>query len=481
MSSDSSVPQFINFGKNVAFQAAVLEQPRSEAEVLEVLDRHAGRKIRVVGRLHSWSECPRGEDVVIDLQYLNQVKTQKIDGRIWAEIGAGCQIKRVLSELAYQADSTLPSLGLITEQSIAGAMATGTHGSGKHSLSHYADEIRIATYDAESGKPVIRTVRDGAELEAARCSLGCLGVIVSVGLWARPCYRVEEFFERYASLDETLEQEIRHPLQQFYYIPWSWDFYAQHRFETESARSALAALYRLYFFLTFDLGLHLALIPMVRWFRLKSFTKFFFRKLLPWTVVKRWRVRDWSSDQLIMEHELFTHIEIEIFVKRSRMKQTLELVRDLIRLFDGSSAEFSDEITRLIDDKDVSDRLRECSGRYTHHYPICIRRILPDATLVSPASGGEEDWFAVSFISLERPQDRSGFLLFAERMAELSAKLFDARPHWGKVCPLSGEVIERLYPRLAEFRQISGQFDPRGRFRNAWADRMLFNAESSAS
>ena len=78
----------------------------------------------------------RSDDVLLDLQHLNDVKTAQRDGQVWATIGAGCQMKRVLSELERQAGATTPSIGLITEQAIAGAISTGTHGSGKHSLSH---------------------------------------------------------------------------------------------------------------------------------------------------------------------------------------------------------------------------------------------------------------------------------------------------------------------------------------------------------
>ena len=72
----------------------------------------------------------------------------------------------VLAELERQANVTLPSLGLITEQTIAGAISTGTHGSGKASMSHYIEEIRLATYDKRTGEPVVKTIADGDELRA---------------------------------------------------------------------------------------------------------------------------------------------------------------------------------------------------------------------------------------------------------------------------------------------------------------------------
>src|SRR5688572_26264945 len=171
-----------NFGRNVTFTPSEVFTPRTEEEVLAILDQHRGRNIRCIGRLHSWSPAPSCEDILLDLRLLNQVDIRARGDERWATIGAGCQLKRALIELDRLAGVTLPTLGLVTEQTIAGAATTATHGSGKSSLSHYLDEIRIATYDPVTGRAMIRVVSNGPELQAARCSLGCLGVIVSVGI-----------------------------------------------------------------------------------------------------------------------------------------------------------------------------------------------------------------------------------------------------------------------------------------------------------
>src|SRR5262249_40490691 len=145
--------------------------------------------IRVIGRMHSWSEAAVGNDVVIDLRGLSDVSLEQREGRTWVTAGGGCQIK-TLQAVLRPAGVGPASLGLINEQSIAGAISTGTHGSGRPSMSNFIDEVRVAVYDA-SGTPTIRSISGGAELRAVRCSLGALGVIVSVGFWARSAYRVE--------------------------------------------------------------------------------------------------------------------------------------------------------------------------------------------------------------------------------------------------------------------------------------------------
>ncbi len=89
-------------------------------------------------------------------------------------------------------------------------------------------------------------------------------------------------------------------------------------------------------------------------------------------------------------------------------------------------------------------------------------------------SGDTEDRFAVSLISYERPDQRAGFLHFARVLAEASARLFHARPHWGKVNPLGAAEVERLYPQLPRFREVAQQFDREGHFQNHWFGELLF-------
>jgi L-gulono-1,4-lactone dehydrogenase len=470
----SESPTIVNFGRNVSFQPQVLMAPRSEAEVLRVLKQYEERCIRVMGRLHSWSQAPRGDDVLLDLRHLNGVQTEERDGGVWATIGAGCQIKRVLAELERQAGMTLPSVGLITEQTMAGAISTGTHGSGKSSLSHYIAEVRIATYDTATGEPVIRTISDGLELRAARCSLGCLGVIVSVGLWTCPQYRVEEHFCLYKTLDEVLAAEHEYPLQQFYFMPWSWRFYAHHRREVTQPRSWLAPLYRLYCFLAFDLGLHVLMQVPAKWWRSRWATHFFFRHLLPWSVIRHWKVTDKSQAMLVMKHELFRHIEIEVFVKRSRLDAAVSFVVELLRHFDGEPNALSPATQQRLQSLGLLESLVPCAGSYTHHYLICGRRVLPDDTLISLASSDDEDYYALSFISYARPCDRESFFQFAEHLVRTTAALFQARPHWGKHCPIDSATVAALYPHLAQFRNVCSRLDPTGRFRNEWVSRLLF-------
>ena len=462
-----------NFGRNLAFSPRKICAPRSTAELLSIMDECSCERIRAIGRLHSWSEAPIATDVLIDLRHMNSVTVEQRGEGMWVTAGAGCQIKRLLAELERLANVTLPSVGLITEQTIAGAISTGTHGSGKHSLAHYAAEVRLATYDPETGKAIVRVISEGDELRAARCSLGALGVIVSVGLWARPQYNVEEHFQRYSSADQVLAAEGDYPLQQFFLIPWSWEFFAQHRREVTDRRSRLATLYRWYFFVVFDIAFHLIVRLMSRVLRGRWPVRFFYRWIAPLTVIRKWKVVDKSQDMLVMEHELFRHIEIEVFVTRSRLTDALKFVEEFLKHCDGDFSAISPAMRKAIASFGLLNELDALCGGYTHRYQICVRRVLPDDTLISMSSGKPESSYALSFISYERPSRRRGFLAFAQLLARSMGALFEARPHWGKVCPLTARETDRLYPDLRLFRTVCHSIDPTGRFRNDWLDTVV--------
>ena len=461
-----------NFGQNQTLRPSAAFVPADEAEVLRILDQHRGQQVRAVGRLHSWSEAILADGVLLDLRRLDAVELRAEDDQLVATVGAGCQIKRLLMELSREG-ATLPSLGLITVQTIAGAISTGTHGSGRHSMSHYVVGVRLARYDASRGKAVIEEVREGAALEAARCSLGSLGIILSVRIRCREQYMVQEHFREYPLLSDVLQAQDSFPIQQFYLIPWRWSFLAQHRRETDAARSWHASLYRAYWLVVMDYGLHLLILFLVRWAGIRSLARITFRSLVSVFVVRNWRVVDRSSSMLVMRHEAFRHIEIELFVRRNRLEEALRYSREVLQVAGGTETALSAENQARVAALGMQEDLAGLHNKHCHHYPICVRRVIPDDTLISMASGAGEDWYALSFISYVKPNRREGFLQFAEFMAGSMFRLFDARPHWGKVCPLDPKELRSLYPRLDEFRAICSTFDPDGVFQNRWTAALL--------
>lgn len=447
-----------NFGKNVSFTPATYSEPKSEEDVLQLLQKHRDQNIRVVASRHGWSDGIRTDGLLIDVQHLNHVTVDKEQQTV--RVGAGCKIKHLLQQIKLEG-LTLPSLGLIDEQTVAGATANGTHGSGKHSLSHYIVRVRVAHYDSETGQPTVSVIESGQDLLAGRCSLGLLGVILEIEFTTRPTYNVQEHSKFHRSLECVLAAEKEYPLQQFFLMPWSWQWIGQHRIESDQPRSRFAGLYRVYWHLGIDWGLHLVMYLLVKILRASILVRSFYRFLLPLVFVRNLRVTDDSHSMLTMEHELFRHIEIEFFVTRSKLEAALDYVKDSMIAFSGQ---------RPVDASVTVPK--EHIGTYCHHYPICVRRILSDETLISMASpvadNSDEDWYSISVISIEWPNRREGFVLLAEFLASQLASRFDARCHWGKYNPLDRASNERLYPMLDEFRNVVERFDPQGHFANQW-------------
>lgn len=470
MGQNSSIS---NFGRNVLIEPDKVFQPESADEVLAILRQHPGTKVRVMASLHAWSEGAKTSGIAINLRHLDTV-TINADAQT-VTVGAGCKVKRLLNELAKHG-LTLPSIGLIDEQTIAGATATATHGSGKNSLSHYIQSVQIAHIDSQSGEPTLTEVDTGPLLQAARCSLGLLGIIVSIRLRCRPGYRIQEHAAAYDSLESVVSKEADYPQQQFYLIPWSWTIFAHHRVETNTNRSLTATLYRWYCLLAVDIGLHLMILALGRILRLAWPVRFFFKRIVPLTIIRNCKVVDDAHAMLVMEHELFRHIEIEVFVQRNQLASATEFLIDTLSWLGGQPMPNKINTDCKLHACGRTEQFEAMRGRYVHHYPICFRRVQSDDVLISMAAPSEqshEDWYAISLISYHRPNDRKGFFQLADFIAPAFAELFGGRTHWGKYNPLDKPTNEKLYPRLDEFRSAMATFDPTGVFRNDWLDRVV--------
>lgn len=471
---DEGGTRIVNFGGNVRFTPRHRYAPRSEAEVLEVLDRHAGGAIRVVASLHSWSDDTVCEDVILDLRHFDRVAVETRDGETWATVGAGCVLADALAQLRTAADATLPTLGAVTVQRMAGVVSTATHGSGHSSFSHHASALRIAAYDPATGKARIFELTGGDELLAARCAIGAMGVILEVRLRCVPTYHVAETLVRRASLDEVLADAAAFPLQQFVLVPYLWAYVVFQRRDAGSERSARPSWWRLvhrvYALLGVDLLLHLVIKLLVGLGR-SGWIRWFFRSMfihLAWldrTVIDR------SERILTLHHELFKHLEMELFVPGSRLAEAVAVVRHVITMFDGSEPAAEPAVEAALAGIGMLDELRGRAGSYTHHYPIFCRRVLPDDTLISMTAGAAEPFYTISLFCYREPRD--SFYLLADFLARALCRLYGARPHWGKYFPLDHTEIAELYPRLAEFRAICRRHDPRGTLRNRFVARIL--------
>jgi FAD binding domain/D-arabinono-1,4-lactone oxidase len=465
-----------NFGKNVRFEPAELVRPSDKNAVVVCLERNRGRKIRACGRLHSWSEAAVSHDVVLDLRNLNKVRLEvHADGSASADIEAGCTIDSVLDYLRAHGGYTLPTCGIVGRQATAGAIATATHGSGRPSLSHYVTSVNVAAYDPESGRARIYQWRDGDELRAARCGLGCTGIVLSIGIAVQPDYLVEEITQWFDSIGDVLERERDYPLQQFYLIPWSWKWYAQHRRaltrESGSTRSATAPLHRLFKLLGVDIALHgvVRLLSRLGW---RVAIRWFYRRAFPLVARPGMRVIDDSRHILMTRHDIYTHVEMELFVVEQHVRHAATYVEWVLRCCGGEVLPMPKPLTDRDFGCDIATEIAALRGSYVHDYLITFRRVLADDSLISMTSGDNSvPWYAISFITYRG--DLAPFLRMARFMAATMASAFRARPHWGKVCPLRADDIASLYPALSQFREHCARYDQEQTFVNDFARQTL--------
>lgn len=466
--------QISNFGKNVLFNPLHFYTPKNEAEMLMVLNTHAKDKVRAIGSLHSWSDVAASNGVILDLRYFDQVQVERKEDQVWAIVGAGCRLQDLIDSLHKQAGVTLPTLPAVTEQTIAGAISTATHGSGMPSMSHFVDEVRVAAYDPQTGEARIYEWSDGQELRAARCGLGCMGILLSVRFRCVPSYSIEQSVARVQTIDEVLASESDFPLQQTILIPYAWEYFVYQRRPILSRRvpiSWISYLFRAHWFAIVDVLFNAYLLPIVNLLRSRRLTRWYLKYIAPTMLWEAPPHTDDSVKALVLEHELFEHAEMELFVPARHIREALELLQEVISMYAGDTDNISLRSKSQLESIGMLDELYKNRGTYFHHYPILIRRILPDDTLISMTSASEEPYYSISLFTYYR--DKSRMYPMARFLALSMNRLYGAGLHWGKHFPLTNAEIEPLYPSLKEFREICTRVDPNGVFRNSFTRRVL--------
>lgn len=468
------MPLIENFGGNVSFVPAERLRPRSEGEVLDILRRNRGRRIRCIGSGHSWSRIFLTDEVLVDLGHFDGVELLRPPPGALVQVGAGCTLGRLLRALKRHG-LTLPAIGVITRQTIAGATATATHGSGSNSLSHFVLGMRIATYQPGTREPAVLSFHEPPELRAARCALGSLGIVLRAVLPAVPEYRVEERQERVGSLEAVLAGEADWPLQQFALFPWSWSYVAIRRRRTMLRRRRLAArLHRWWLWFKMELGLHL-LLKLVLWGS-GAFSggghrvlRCFFRRILPRLVGEHRRVDD-SSSVLTAPGHVFKYLEMEAFVPRAQLAAAVTTIRELVEVASGERDGFSADVGENLEQAGLAGAALALHGTWTHHYPLFFRSVHPDDAFMSmagPGAGSREPWISISFISYL--PINSAFRRFAETTARCLAAMHGARLHWGKYFPLPLREAARSYVDFPEFEWTCLRYDPTGVF---WSENL---------
>jgi L-gulonolactone oxidase len=178
--------------------------PRSTEEVAALVGRAAGAggRVKAIGAGHSFTAAASTDGVQLSLDGMSRVlDVDRERGRVRVE--AGIRL-RALNEQLANAGLAMPNLGDIDRQSIAGAIATATHGTGL-GLGNLATTV-VGMEIVTGAGDVVRVDEHGDPelLRVARVGLGALGIVTEVTLQCVPAFNLHAR-ETIEVLDDVLD------------------------------------------------------------------------------------------------------------------------------------------------------------------------------------------------------------------------------------------------------------------------------------
>jgi xylitol oxidase len=175
-----------NWAGNLTFGAARVHRPSTVDEVREIVA--GAERVRVLGSGHSFNDIA---DTPADLVSVAGLPVQpRIDAAAGTVTVAGGVRYGELATFLDAEGYALHNLGSLPHISVAGAVATGTHGSGAAhgSLATAVTGLELVTADGD----LVRLDRGDAEFPGSVVALGALGVVVGVTLAVRPSYAIRQ-------------------------------------------------------------------------------------------------------------------------------------------------------------------------------------------------------------------------------------------------------------------------------------------------
>lgn len=406
-----------NWAGNYAYHAARLHRPSTLEQVQEIVSR--ARRVRVLGSRHSFNAIADSEELLS----LDGLPAGVVVDRAAGTVSFGAALRYGDLAAALEPEGlAVHNLASLPHISVAGAVATATHGSGdgNGNLATAVAALEIVTSAGE----IVTASRGDADFDGLVVGLGALGAVTRITLDVEPAYEVcQRVFEGIEW--EALFEHFDAIFSSGYSVSVVslWGETAGHVWvksratepapdEMFGARPATADQH---------------LIP----------------GLDPVNCSPQLGVPGLWSDRLPHFRMGFTpssgeELQAEYLVPRGRAAAAIQALHGL-----------ADEIRPLLQATE-------------------IRTVAADRLWMSPQYG--RDTVGIHF-TFERDQPAVEQLL---PHVEAALAPFDARPHWGKLFVAQAAEVAPLYERLPDFARLAQRLDPRGAFRNAWlADRVL--------
>jgi FAD-linked oxidoreductase len=411
-----------NWGGNQSSQPQQMLAPQSEDAVVEMI-RSNSDGIRPVGSGHSWSALVPTDQNIMTLDRLSGLISHDPD-TLQAEVWAGTKLF-AFGPMLEEAGQAVVNMSDINYQTMAGAIATSTHGTGRNlgSMSSYVTGVRLVT----PGGEIIdcSADRDADLFNASRTSLGALGVVTRLRFQNRAKHRLHQQ-EWLADIDEVLEdiEPLVRDNQQFELFP----------------------------------------IPHSR------------RTIVVVTNEAAADARDTIEDDPDSVNDLREAFELtrklpvgENFVYNNALDFAFGDTRHRIGpsykvLAHPRTVRFMEMEYTVPAEQGVAC-LREVLATIKQHapnvgFPLEYRYVKGDDTMIGMSS--ERDGCAISVHQFADDPNWRDYLALVEPVFHK----YQGRPHWGKWHSLQDKELASLYPQWQQFKRIRRELDPSGRMLN---------------
>ncbi|KAI8982683.1 D-arabinono-1,4-lactone oxidase-domain-containing protein [Pilobolus umbonatus] len=188
---------FQNWAKTFRCTPKLYFQPTTEAHISKIirLASTLDEPIKVVGSGHSPSDLACTSGFLLNIGHLNKL-VQVDTSAHTATVQAGMTL-HTLHRVLRENGLAVSNLGSISDQTIAGVMATATHGTGARYGCLSTMILDLTLIDGQGNTLHCSPHENKAIFEAARCSLGALGVITQMTIQVEPDFNLEAIQKPY--------------------------------------------------------------------------------------------------------------------------------------------------------------------------------------------------------------------------------------------------------------------------------------------
>jgi len=424
-----------NWAGNVTARPVRSVAPASTAELARIVRSAAaeGIPVKAVGAGHSFTAAAATEGVLIRPDRLTGV--QRVDRAAGTvTVAAGTPLHQ-LNETLAAAGLSLTNMGDIMRQTAAGAVGTGTHGTGRDSASIAAQLTALELITTDGTLLRCSAEENPDVFAAARIGLGALGVISSLTCAVEPAFLLtaqEEpmAFDRVVAEFDELVAGNEH--FEFYWFPHTENCNTKRNNRSEGPAAPPGRI--------------------GGWVEDELLSNGAFQlacsagRAVPAAVPGIARVTSRA-----LSARTYTDIPYKVFTSPRRVR-FVEMEYALPR--EAGMAALR-EVKALVDGSD-----------FRVGFPVEVRTAPADDIPLSTASGRDSVYIAVH---LYRGTPHQGYFSAVERIMTG----FGGRPHWGKLHSRDAGYLAGVYPRFGEFTAVRDRLDPGRVFGNPYLRRVL--------